>query len=110
MPVAGAGALRHRIQVQERTTTQDAWGEPLDTWTTVLRLWAELRDLSGREFLEARQVEGAAIATRLRIRWRPDVHEGQRVVIGGRVLEVAAVLDPDGRRRWLELACTEVRR
>lgn len=108
--MVAAGRLRWRVRLLERATSLDAWGEPADSWLPVASVWAEVIDLRGREFLEARQVEGAAIATRLRIRWRPDVHEGQRVVFGGRVLEVAAVLDPDGRRRWLELACTEVRR
>lgn len=108
--MVAAGRLRWRVRLLERATSLDAWGEPADSWLPVASVWAEVIDLRGREFLEARQVEGAEISTRVRMRWRPGLREGMRLEAGGRQLEVTAVLDPDGRRRVAELICSEVRR
>ena len=45
-----AGKLRHRITIQTRTDTQDGYGQPVATGTSlVTNEPAEKRDLSGRE-------------------------------------------------------------
>ncbi|MBE3590005.1 MAG: phage head closure protein [Firmicutes bacterium] len=103
-----AGQLRHRVTIQAQTTAQDEYGQPVQTWSDVATVHAAVEDLSGREFFAAQQVPTETITTRITIRWRPDVSASMRVVGAGRTWDVRAVLDPDGRRRQLQLMCVEV--
>lgn len=102
-----AGALRHRITLQQPIETQDEFGEVVITWQDVASVWAEVADLSGREFFAAMQTV-SEITTRVRLRHRSDVETRWRMVVGARVLDIQAVIDPDGRKRELLLLCREV--
>ena len=103
-----AGALRHRIEIQRNDGIRDPdSGEIIPGWTTVARVWAEVVDLSGREFWDSQQVQ-SEISTRVRIRYRDGIEPTMRVIHGDRTLEIQAVLDPDGRRRELHLMCREL--
>ncbi|MBC7193869.1 phage head closure protein [Marinobacter sp.] len=103
-----AGELRHRILIQRLASGQDEYGQPLNAWQDVATVWAKIEDLSGREYFQAQQVPTAQVSTRITIRWRPDIEPTMRVVHGARVLDIKAVLDPDGRRREIQLMCLEV--
>lgn len=106
--IVRSGELRHRVTIQQKTTAQDTYGQPIETWTNVATVWASIEDLRGREFIEARQVPAAEITTRVRIRYRTGIEPTMRVIYGSRTLEITAVIDPDGRKRELELMCQEV--
>jgi SPP1 family predicted phage head-tail adaptor len=102
-----AGELRHRVTIQGRTITRNSYGEEKVDWMPVATVWAEVTDLSGREYFAAQQVQ-AEVTTRIRIRYRPGVAPEMRVVAGARTFDILAVLDPDGRRRELHLMCRGV--
>jgi len=102
------GPLRHRVTLQQRATGVDPYGQPVDTWQDVATVWAQVEDLRGREFLEAKQAPGSEVTTRIRMRYRDGVTPDMRAVHKDRVLQVVAVLDPDGRATRLELMCAEV--
>src|SRR5687768_15765475 len=66
-----SGTLRYRIDIDERVTSQDVYGDPVATWVP----WktdvpANIEDISGKEYLA---LLGAGIAsqitTRITIRW-----------------------------------------
>lgn len=101
-----AGMLRHRIQIQQATETQDSFGAVTQTWTTIATIWASIEAISGREFFDAAQVN-AEITHRIRIRYRPDITTQMRAAEGTRTFDIQAVLDPDGRRRELVLMVKE---
>jgi len=103
-----AGKLRHRVTIQQKSVTQNSYGEEIVTWAELATVWASVEDLSGREFYEARQVPAAEVTTRVRIRYRSDVEPTMRIVHGGRTLEIVFVLDPEGRRRETVLMCREL--
>lgn len=103
-----AGQLRHRVTIQAQTTTQDEYGQPVQTWSDVATVWASVEDLSGREFFAAQQI-AAEVTTRVTIRYRAGIEPDMRVIAGGRTLDIRSVQDPDGRRRQLVLMCREVR-
>jgi len=103
-----AGLLRHRIEIQTRAPDVDALGQPIDDWQTAATVWASVEDLRGREFFEARQANVSEVTARVVIRHRPDVAPAQRLVHGARRFNVIGILDPDGRRRRLELMCEEI--
>lgn len=102
-----AGQLRHRITIQQKQVSQNSYGEEIVTWTDLAIVWASVEDLSGREFYEARQIPTAEVTTRVRIRYRSDVKPTMRVVFS-RMLEIVAVLDPEGCKRELVLMCREL--
>ena len=106
----GAGALRHLVALEQRLedeTTQDATGATVPTWSEFARVYAEIRAASGREAAVAQQMN-AEVSTIVKIRHRTDVTPSCRVVYGARVFDVQAILDEDGRSRYLKLMCREV--
>lgn len=111
-----AGRLRHRVELQMNLPTTDAHGGKVDSWASMGHAWAEVRELSGREFLTAQEAH-AEVTTKVFIRWRRSLGDLEpllwRVLYprpGGRlsVYDVLHVLDLDGRRRDLELLCRAV--
>ena len=107
-----AGALRHRVTLQQATESQNSFGEVERVWTDVATVWASVEQLSGREFIEARQVD-ATLSTRIRMRWRNGVTEKMRVVWtdpSGRqhTYNIVSVIADATHRRELMLMCQEV--
>ena len=107
-----AGPLRHRVVLQTYTETQDAFGGMTPTWSTLATVWAAVEWLMGREYLEAKQLEGE-LAVRIRIRNRTGVTERTRVTWTdpnntAHVFEVVAVQQDATGMRELVLMCREV--
>lgn len=100
------GALRTRCQLQARTATQDAAGQPLETWTTFATVYADLRHISGLETVRADAIASTVRAS-ARIRWRSDVNAGHRLLAESRTYNITAVL-PEQTRRFVDLACEVV--
>lgn len=105
-----AGQLDRRLTPQTLTTADDGHGGQTETWTDGAPLWADMRELGGREALSANAV--ASRATYLvTTRYRTDLTTRMRLVWAARSLtmEIVAVRDrPEGRNQWLELECVEV--
>ena len=102
-----AGRLRHRVTLQRKVVTRDAYGGEVITWTDVATVWAAVEPLRGRE-LEAAAQAGAELSARIVMRYRSDVVPEWRVAWDGHVYDIEAVVDVDGRHRTLELRCREV--
>lgn len=100
------GKLRHRITFQERTTTQDSYGQPLLTWTDVATVWGAVEPLNGRELMAAEAVQ-SEITHQVVIRYRPGITAKMRVLYGTRVFDIQNVLDENERHRMLTLLCLE---
>lgn len=103
-----SGTLRHKITIQTSTSTPNAVGEPVVTWTTYATPRAEVVDLSGREFFAAQSVH-SEVTTRIRIRHRDGIVPKMRAVHGSRTFDVLSVTDATGRERELHLLCREVK-
>ena len=84
-------AKNSRIKIQQRGTARDEAGQPVETWVDVAQVWAEIRDISGREFVAA-GAEQAEVTTRIRI-WRRDaVTAAMRVLHGTVVYDIKSPL------------------
>lgn len=97
-----AGQLRERITIQQAVETPDGGGGSSVVWTDLATLWAEVRPLSGRERLQAQQIE-ASVDYRVTIRYRSDVDAGMRVVWGALTMNIRAVYNEDRKRKYLTL-------
>lgn len=96
--------LNHRIEVQQRTAGQDAAGQPVDTWATVARLWADVRLASGQARIKA-DAQTAMTKASIRVRRRTDITPGMRVLFDGATYAVDEVV-PDYRDRlYMDLVC-----
>ena len=102
-----AGALRHVIQVQDKTVTRGEYGEAIDAWATVLRANANVEPLRGKEFIEG-VASQSQITHKIRLRYRSGIQPTMRVLFCGRYLEIMYVIDVGERKRELNLYCKEV--
>lgn len=74
------GKLRHRVNIQAKSPSQDDYGEPIDEWVNVWEnVPAQIEDLSGREYWAAQQIQ-AEINTEITIRWRKGITAMHRIV------------------------------
>ena len=104
-----AGLLRHRVTIQNFTSTQDpVTGEVLPSawtdWATAVA--AAIEPLSGREFIAAQQVS-SELTTRITIRARAGVVPVMRIVHGTTVYDIKGILpDKDSGLEYLTLMCS----
>lgn len=101
-----AGRLRDFIKVQQRSETQDEYGQPVDTWTDLFADYAEVIRLGGREFFSQARV-AADVDTRVTIRYRAGIKAKQRIMFEGTTFDIQSVL-PDQKRTQVEIYCKEV--
>tara|TARA_Y100000310_G_scaffold26152_1_gene24949 strand:- start:64 stop:399 length:336 start_codon:yes stop_codon:yes gene_type:complete len=101
-----AGDLRHSVIIQTPTLTQDAVGGQDTSWATHATVWAELKPISGQEYLDPRSVQ-AEVSHQVRIRYLSTVTPDMRLLYGARVFEIVAVMDVDTRGREMLLNCKE---
>lgn len=89
-----AGKLKHRVTLQTCAPGQDAAGQPSGAWSTVATVWAEVRDISGREYIGAGGVANQ-VQTRIFIRRRADTVPAMRVQHGSVTYHIEAVLEQE---------------
>lgn len=105
-----AGTLRHRITVQQlvaNSPSQNAGGEPDESWTAVATRWASVDPLKGRELIAAQQVNSEVTGT-IRMRHLAGATSKMRCVFGSRNYDVLAVVNPDERNRETVLYVREL--
>ena len=87
------GNFTWRCTLQQPATGQDGTGQPLTGWVDVARFWADIRQTGGLEAIKAGAVT-SKVQTSIRLRYRTGITSGMRVVCGGVVYNILAVL-PD---------------
>ena len=98
-----AGRLSTLVTIQHKTAGVDAIGQPLpENWATLRQEWANVRHQSGAEAIKAGAVVSVVQAS-IRVRWCTDLTAGMRVLAGGVVYEIKAVLPEMGRREYVDL-------
>lgn len=102
-----AGKLNKRIMLQKPVKTQSpVTGAVVNGWADVDELWANVADLSARDFVAA-QAWQSEVTTRITIRWRDDVTDKHRILYRGRVYDIQGVLEDDkSGREYLTLPCS----
>jgi SPP1 family predicted phage head-tail adaptor len=101
------GTLNSRVLLQKRGTERDAAGQPVETWSTVAKVWANIRNRSGSEVIRADAVVSQVRAS-IRIRKRSDVNAAMRVVSRGTVYQIHAVLPDEAWGDHIDLVCEVV--
>lgn len=101
-----AGRLRHYLRVMRKTTTENTYGEPEDSWNQVYDMRAEIMVLRGSQ-LEAAQKINESVQYKIRARYTDQVEAQDRLESeDGTSYEIMALTsDPNGRPRDLEAMC-----
>ena len=103
-----AGTLNSRVTIQRRTGGVNDWGEPLPAgWEEVVKVWANVRHLSGSESIKSDRPTSEVRAS-IRIRFRTGVDAGMRALVGGVTYEIQAVMPDLQRREYTDLVCVQV--
>jgi SPP1 family predicted phage head-tail adaptor len=98
-----AGTLRNQITLQTRDSGTDDAGQPVQTWTDLASVWADIRGANGLNTIKA-SLDGVEInAYSFRIRYRTDVDAAKRVVYGGQNFDVKQVRHDHARKEWTDI-------
>ncbi|WP_088348503.1 MULTISPECIES: phage head closure protein [Rhodomicrobium] len=98
------GRLRHRLTIERAERTGDGGGGAAVSWEEVAEVWGLVEATGGKEVVGADRVTGTA-AVLIMIRHRADVVPAMRFRRGSEVFHILAVLDKDGRGRFLSCLC-----
>lgn len=104
-----AGRLRDRVTVQMPIHTRNDFSEEVTTWESGATFAAEVKDLNGKEYFDAKQIN-ADISVQVICRYRFGIKPEYRLKTrSGRVLEIVAPpLDKTGKKREMLLLCKEI--
>ena len=100
------GRLRHRVELQEATETRGDYGDVTREWSTIATRWAGIEPMSGREIMQADQVN-AKLSHRVRMRYDADVTPAKRLKFGSRIFDISSVINRDEKNAELEVLCSE---
>lgn len=67
-----SGKLNRRIKIQSQSTSQDSFGQPSATWTTILNTWASI-DIQNSALIYSTAEFMSRVNYRITIRWNPCV-------------------------------------
>src|SRR3546814_13879789 len=76
------GDMDRRVTLQRFTTTQDEYGEEIQTWTDLATVFAEVRQQGGKEYLAAATTLAARRVVFF-LRWFPGLTVEDRVGYDG---------------------------
>lgn len=98
--------MEARVEVQERTVTQDVYGAAVPAWATVAVRWGKVEPLSGREQWQAQQVR-PDVTHRVTLRYYSALTARHRLKIGERIFNIESVVNVENRRRQHDCICVE---
>lgn len=98
--------MRHRVDIEQRQPTRDAFAGETDSWVSVAtNIAANIDPLSGRELYSAQQSHSEA-TVRIRIRYRAGVEAAQRVIFREQPYSILYVINTNMRNEELQLMCS----
>lgn len=103
-----AGRLNRRVTIQRRGIAQDDAGQPVQgDWVDFTHVWADIKHKSGLEAVRS-DMPASVVNASIRIRYRTDLDATMRVLYGGVVYGIQAVLPDEAGREFVDLVCQVV--
>ena len=109
------GKMRHRLQLQSKTTTSDGGGSAaVTTWTTFATVYGQISPQSGGERLFGDQLE-EPITHIITLRFRRDLSFNNRIkytyrngdATNTRIFNIKRIINVDTRDKYLTVQCVE---
>ncbi len=98
-----AADLNQRINIEQRTSSQDELGQPVDSWSLVAAVWASIKHQSGLSAIKA-DADISTVKASIRIRYSAGIDAGMRVVCGSDIYDIRAIL-PNRAEGFIDLVC-----
>lgn len=102
-----AGRRNKLITIQKPTVTSTTGGEPVETWSTLAKVWAAVEPLNAREAFNARQVQ-AVTTHKIAILYRSDVTPAMRATWNSRTFKFESIINRDEADRETIIMAFEV--
>ena len=102
-----SGELRQRVTIQVNTPTQDAFGQPIDSWSTVTSRWAKIEPNIGSPFVQSDQLRNVS-THRITMRFFEGLSPRHRILYGSRVFNVTGLISSEERQIDTVVLATEV--
>jgi len=99
-----AGTLNSRVTIQQRAATQDALGQPTQTWSDVATVWANIKHTSGIEQIKS-GAETSTVKVSIQIRAMSGLTTGMRATNAGDIYNILAVLPDKENKAHTTLVC-----
>lgn len=99
------GRLRNKIEIYRKQTITTEIGSDKEVYTLLKNVYAEIRPLRGKEYLESVQLEHK-ISYKITIRWT-DINETDYIKYQNKFFDIESVIDVENRHRDIELMCNE---
>lgn len=105
--------LQQRITVQRRSSTLDAYGQEINSWTDIGTVWAEVKPMSGAEKMRANaMVVESQLTHRVTVRYSalflPSIQaDAWRILFGTRVFNITSSMNVDEEDKLIIFDCTE---
>lgn len=96
-----ASDLNTRVNIEQRTSSQDELGQPIETWSLVAAVWGSVRHLSGVAAIKS-GADGSTVKASFRIRYMAGIDSGMRVTVDGKHYNIVAIL-PNKAERYIDL-------
>lgn len=103
------GERRHRVVFQTSTVSQNALGEPTQSWSNLCISWALVQPMKGTERFRANQIQ-SEVTTRIVTRNRSELSAlspGDRASWNGHTYDIKSVIARDHRMAELEILAEE---
>jgi SPP1 family predicted phage head-tail adaptor len=101
-----AGRLRHRLTLQSKTESRDAYGSAIIAWTTEATVWGAIEPLSGREYPSQGTLQAEA-KVRIVLRYRTGIIPAWRFKHDGLYYDIVDVINERTRDRMIHLMTRE---
>jgi SPP1 family predicted phage head-tail adaptor len=100
-----AGLLDRRLKILYRVDTQEGtYGTKTATWPELATVWAKIEEVMPPrgDRLDDNKLIVTVRQAKVRIRWRGDVSQDNRVEIDGNQMRIISGPAMAGRRQWLD--------
>lgn len=102
-----AGKYRHVIQIQQRQSTQNAYGESTHSWVTIYTTKAFISPTSGNLLYKAEEVN-AEDTYKVSFRYLSNVTSDMRILFNNRHFVIVSISNYLERNLELQLTCKEL--
>lgn len=98
-----AAEFNQSINIEQRTSSQDELGQPIESWSLVAAIRANIKHVSGLSAIRG-DADVSTVKASIRIRYRTGIDAGMRVVCGSDIYDIRAIL-PNRAEGFADLVC-----
>ena len=99
--------LNKRVEIQEKTNTEDGFGGFTETWVKLRDAWAEIKPINTFENFEANGIN-EKITHIITLRYFSDVKTDNRIKYGSRIFNIKGVINILEENKILEIKVEEI--